>query len=136
MHRSAVRAKAETPKPKIERTKGDLVPPDYVLRLMEHVGPTAAAKMIGTSPGTLHKARSANIVTRPFEMAARGIWHEEGYEALAPPAEDRTADLGAAVLAPTGEGIVTFLVAVPGDKSTVMREAIKAMGGRIYVSQD
>lgn len=136
MRQATIKAKAQrAPKP---RVKGDVVPPNYVLKLMEHIGPTAAAAAIGTTPGTLHKGRNAGAVTRSLEVAARGIWSEMGLgETEPPPApEPRTQHLGEAVLSPASDSIVTFLVAVPADKAEVMRMSIKAMGGTIYVQQD
>lgn len=134
--RAASKAKAGAAQAPKERVKGTLVKPEFTVKLMEHLGPTAAAKAIGTTPGTLHKARNADTISQPLEVAARGIWYEMGIGGEPARAPARTSDLGEAVLAPTSEGIVTFLVAVPRDKAEMMQGAIKGMGGTIYVRQD
>lgn len=133
--RAAAKTQAAAPKRK-ERVKGDIVKPDYLLRLMEHMGPTAAAKEIGTTPGTLHKARNAHAVSRPLEVAARGIWFEKGYAEMdraraEPPA--RTTDLGEAVHAPTSEGVSLLLVQVPKGREAIVQKTVEAIGGSVAV---
>jgi len=124
-----------TPKVK-ERVKGALVKPEFTLKLMGHAGPTAAAKMIGTSPGTLHKARNAGMISQPLEVAARGIWREQGYsdmEAAQREPPPRTADLNEAVHSPTAEGTVLMLVQVPRGRETIIQKTVEAVGGTVTV---
>lgn len=138
MARATTKARATAPPKRKERVKGDIVTPDYVLRLMQHIGPTAASQKIGTTPGTLHKARNANAVSRPIEVAARGVWHEEGYaemerarsEAAAAP---RTQNLGEAVQAPTSEGITLMLVQVPKQNAAMLMRTANMLGATVVV---
>lgn len=51
------------------------VTPDYVLRLMDLVGPTEAARLLGTAPGVLYKMRRAHAALKWIEDAARDIWN-------------------------------------------------------------
>lgn len=120
-------------KPRKERVKGDVITPDYMLRLMEHVGPTAAAKAIGTTPGTLHKARNAHAVSRPLEVAAKGIWLESYADVVTAPPAPRTADLGAAVHGPTSEGTVLMLVQVPTARAAMLLKTAEMLGATVVV---
>lgn len=137
MRQPAVKAKAAARQAK-ERVKGDLATPDYMLRLMEHVGPTAAAKAIGTTPGTLHKARNANTVSRNIEVAARGIWHEQGYaaaEEVATAPQSRTSDLRTAVASPASDDVALLLIQVPRERSPMLLRAAEALGA-VVISHD
>lgn len=137
MRATAIKAKgAPATKAQKERVKGTLVAPEYTLKLMEHVGPTAAAKMIGTTPGTLHKARNANTISQPLEVAARGVWREQGYadmEAAQAAPVPRTSNLGEAVHAPTAEGTVLMLVQVPRGREALIQKTVEAIGGTVAV---
>lgn len=116
-----------------ERVKGDVIAPDYLLRLMEHVGPTAAAKEIGSTPGTLHKARNAHSVSRPLEVAAKGIWLEHYADVATAPPAPRTADLGSAVHAPTSEGVTLMLVQVPTSRAAMLLKTAEMLGATVVV---
>lgn len=135
--RSPVTTRARTAKPRKARVKGDVVKPDYTLRLMELMGPSAAADAIGVSPGTLHKGRNADAISKHFEVAARGIWMEKGYsatEAPAPAAQPpRTADLGSAVAAPTAEGLTLMLVQVPNKSAAMLLRTAEMLGATVVV---
>jgi hypothetical protein len=138
MRATAVKAKgAAAAKPLKERVKGTLVPPEFTVKLMEHVGPTAAAKAIGTTPGTLHKARNAGMISMPLEVAAKGIWREQGYAdmeaAQSAPAAPRTSNLGEAVHAPTADGTVLMLVQVPRGREALVQKTVEAIGGTVAV---
>lgn len=135
---ATIRRQRGTPAAKAtrERVKGSLVSPEFTLKLMEHVGPTAAAKHIGTTPGTLHKARNAGMISQPLEVAARGVWREHGYgdmEAARAEPAPRTSDLGEAVHAPTSEGTVLMLVQVPRGREAIIQKTAEAIGGVVSV---
>lgn len=136
MRKIATKSRQATHQPKA-RIKGAIVTPDFALRLMEHIGPTAAAKEIGTTPGTLHKARNARAITQSLEVAARGVWLEHGYGAMeqaqAEPPAPRTQDLGSAVHAPTSNHVVVMLVEVPQGREEIIKKTVAAIGGTIYV---
>lgn len=128
---AATRTKAT---PKKIRVKGDTVEPMYALHLMERIGPTAAAKAIGVTPGTLHKARNNKAISRAFEVAAKGIWIADGYgEAVPLPAIPRTPDLGAAVAAPTAEGTLLMLVQVPRERASMLLKTAEMLGATVVV---
>lgn len=133
--RAAGRKRGTAPVPK-ERVKGALVQPEFTLKLMEHIGPTAAAKQIGTTPGTLHKARNAGMISQPLEVAARGIWREQGYsdmEAARAEPVARTANLSEAVHSPISEATVLMLIQVPRGREGIIQKTAEAVGGTVTV---
>jgi len=121
------------------RQKGDFVEPDYLLKLMDHLGPTAAADELGIAASTLHRARKLNQVSRVFEVAARGIWQEE-YAAEAPEpvtiklvqSGPRTTNLDEAVPHPTNDNVTLFLVQVPKGREAILEKAVAALGGTFF----
>lgn len=118
------------------RVKGALVKPEFTLKLMEHIGPTAAAKEIGTTPGTLHKARNANMISQPLEVAARGVWREQGYgdmETAQAAPQERTSNLSDAVQTPLSDGVVLMLVQVPRGREAIIQKTAEALGGSVAV---
>lgn len=135
MRRATVRAKAPTTTAPKKRVKGTVVAPEYILRLMEEVGPTKAAALIGTLPGTLHKARKANAVTKSFEVAARGVWHEQGFAAAGEtaPAGPRTTDLTSAAPTPdpASDGVALLLIQVPRERAPMLQRAAEHLGALI-----
>lgn len=139
MRRPAVKAKATARQPKV-RVKGDVSPLDYTLRLMETIGPTATAKAIGTTPGTLHKARNAGAITTSLEVASRGVWNEQGFAAAeraveSPPPFARTTDLGAASPSPTSETVSLLLIQVPRERAAMLQRAAESLGAAV-ISHD
>lgn len=107
-----------------------------MVRLMDRVGPSAAAREIGTTPGTLHKARNANLVSQPFEVAARGICMANGYEAAdLQPAASKVRDLASVVPSPTSEAISLMLIQVPRERAAMLQRAAEALGA-IVISHD
>lgn len=140
MRQPTVKARASAAKPPRARSKGLLAPPDYAIKLMEHMGPTDAAKALGTTPGTLHKARNAGVISKVFEVAARGIWHENGYEAAetvvatAAPLS-RTTDLSAAAPTHTSEAVALLLIQVPRERTSMLTRAAEALGAQV-ISHD
>lgn len=137
MARQPAKKRQAPPAKRNERTKGDIVTPDYTFRLMEHLGPTEAARKIGVTPGTLFKARQVNVISRPFEVAARGVWHEEGYAEMersrAASAGPRTTNLGEAVTAPISEGITLMLVQVPKQNAAMLMKTADMLGATVVV---
>lgn len=129
------------PPPKREprpRAKGNVVEPNYLINLMDAVGPKAAARMIGTTESTVFKARSANAVTASIEIAARGVWRETfapeeleipRYTVLVP----RTMDLNDAVQTPTSDKVSLLLVQVPKGREAFVERTVVAVGGAIIV---
>ena len=55
------------------RNKGEVVPAEDTLRLMTVVGPSRAARSLGVSTTTLHKARNTHEVSKVIEVAAAGV---------------------------------------------------------------
>lgn len=62
------------------RVKGEITTPRALLTLMDNIGPTKAAKEIGTSTTTLYKAKKSMKVSRAFEIAAAGVLAEHKQE--------------------------------------------------------
>jgi hypothetical protein len=136
MRQVTTKKKAAAPAPK-ERVKGAVVTPDYLLRLMDYEGPTAAAKSIGTTPSTLHKARNMNLVTRSLEVAAQGVWHMKGYaeieQAQTAPPEPRTPHLDDALVKPTAEGVTLMLVQVPDRNAAMLLKTAEMLSASVVV---
>lgn len=137
MRQPTASARAKPAPRRKERTKGELVVPDFMLRLMEHIGPSAASKLIGVTPGTLHKARNAGAVSKHIEVASRGIWMEQGYGDVAvahsesaPPA---TRTLAEAVHAPTSESTALMLVQVPKGSAPMLLKTAEMLGATVVV---
>jgi hypothetical protein len=63
---------------KKKRVKGETANPVNVLHLMEKIGVTKAAKEVGTSTTTLHKARQNGIVSKTVEVAAGAVLEHLG----------------------------------------------------------
>jgi hypothetical protein len=134
MRQPAVKAKPAAARVPKERTKGTLVKPDYVLKLMDKsaLGPAELARLIGISPGTLFKAREAGLISMPFEVAAKGIWFEKGFDAVdnTQPAR-RTTDLSQAVPSPTSDAVSLLLIQVPRDRAPMLQRAAEMMGALV-----
>ena len=87
------KARAARPAPRRDlgpqRTKGETVPPVNTLKLMEHLGPTEAARRLGTSTTTLHKVKKHGLASKVIEVASEGELRKivEGVQpaAAAPP---------------------------------------------------
>lgn len=127
---------ARAAKPRKARTKGALVKPDYFLRLKDFIGPSAAARAMGISAGTIHKGVKAGMVSKSHEVAAQGIWVTEGYGDIAPPPQPeipRTANLGDAVAAPTSEGVILMLVQVPKGNASMLLKTAEMLGATVVV---
>lgn len=59
--------------PNSQRNKGEVVPAEDTLRLMTTVGPSRAARYLGVSTTTLHKARNSQEVSKVIEVASAGV---------------------------------------------------------------
>lgn len=134
MRRPSVKAKpATTPK---ERTKGEVVTPVYVLKLIDKEGVTGTARLLGTTPGTLHKARRSNSVSKWFEVASEGVYRKLGYDAVDAAGGQpmsRTTDMGEAVHGPTSDSVVLLLVQVPRGREAIVAKTVEAIGGTVQV---
>lgn len=53
------------------RQKGEVVSAEHVKELLRKIGTTAAAKKLGVSTTTLHKARNSGLVSKVIEVAAK-----------------------------------------------------------------
>jgi len=139
-----------------ERVRGETVEPDYVLRLMSHVGPKVAAELIGVTTGTLHKGRVGNAVSPAVENAARGAWIERGFVEGEPPEEarrkagtttvartspisrpipaasaPRTTNMHQVVASPRNEGTVLYLIQVEKERAAILERTAEALGATI-----
>lgn len=99
----------------------NVVPPVNVGKLMDAVGPTRAAALVGVSTTLLHKAKKENEINQVVETAASYV-----LEHLSAPAGQLTT--------PQTRGVreeAVFLIAVPADKVGVMERMAAAMGGEL-----
>jgi len=101
----------------VERKKGEAVKPLATMKLYDAVGPTKAAKLIGTSTTTLYKARSNNHVSKVIELAAESKLKELDME----PALHTN---GAA------QESVLMLLEAPSDKARIIERLCKALGAK------
>lgn len=106
------------------RTKGETCDPVKTLQLVATLGVTKAAKELGVSTTTLHKARRGLTVSKVVEMAATGLLvkHAPKRPANAQPAA--VAEM--ASFAPTPEAEqrhrdALFVIAVDAEKAPLVR---------------
>jgi hypothetical protein len=115
---------------KKQRIKGETAQPVNVLKLIDKVGVTKAAKDIGTSTTTLHKARENGLVSKPIEVAAGAILGHLGDVATSPaprqiaPVErvHVTQPVAATRQGDAGEPTVVVLIEIPVSKEPVLRQ--------------
>jgi len=99
-----------------DRQKGEAVSPTNTMRLIKSLGVTAAARKLGVSTTTLHKARRTSLVSRVVEVAAEGVIHSG--ESLPAPKQE----------AANGESRVMFLLDVPKTKAEIVERMAQALG--------
>lgn len=109
-----------------QRVKGEITTPNAVLALMDKIGPTKAAKEIGTSTTTLYKARKSSKVSRVFEVAAQGILAHNG----AAPKAEAPKKRGRPVTAKhAGNGKTELmLLEVPAGRAEFVRRVAEKVG--------
>lgn len=107
-----------------QRVKGEITTPNAVLALMEKIGPTKAAKEIGTSTTTLYKARKSSKVSRVFEVAAQGILAHNG----AAPKVDTPKKRGRPVAAKHEGQTELMLLEVPVGRAELVRRVAEKVG--------
>lgn len=91
--------------------KGETAKPQHTLELMTALGPTRAAKLLGTSTTTLYKAQRSGVVSKVIEVAAEAKMHE-----LSGP------EIG------QQSGKKLFLASVDQDKSEIAEKMLRALG--------
>lgn len=131
---------------KKQRVKGETATPVNVLGLMEKIGVTKAAKEIGTSTTTLHKARQNGIVSKTVEVAARAVMEHLGDAStiaaarpVAPhPTITQPITPKAQRAAPTdGEPTTVVLLEIPASREALLRRVAEQMfGATQIVSRD
>lgn len=108
-----------------ERVKGEVVRPTATLKVIEQMGVTRAARAIGTSTTTLHKARkSGAVVSRVIEVAAQSLLREAPAE-LTNSKPVKLEKLHAVPREP-----VLMLLEVPSDKARIVERLCKALGAK------
>lgn len=101
--------------------KGETATPDATLKLIEALGITRAARLIGTSTTTLHKARKQGIVSKVVEVAATAKLNELSM----PLSKD---------LATSSAPRKLYLAEVDQDKSEMAEKLLKALGAEFIVA--
>lgn len=120
---------------KKQRIKGETATPTNVLNLMDKIGVTKAAKEIGTSTTTLHKARQNGIVSKTVEVAAKAVLEHLGDAATLPapraitPADrvHTTGPVSATRAGDGGEPTVIVLLEIPQSKEPMLRKIGETM---------
>lgn len=97
----------------------NIVPPINVVKVMDAVGPTRAAALIGVSTTLLHKAKKDNEINHVVETAASFVL--EHLSTPLPPVQARVTH-GADAL---------FLLAVPAEKVPTAQRMAAALGGEL-----
>lgn len=111
------------------RIKGETALPVHTLALLGKVGVTRAAKEIGTSTTTLHKARKTNVVSKVVEVAAGNVLEHLG-DVATHIAEHRTLPK----VKPTGRPDAMFLLSVSADKAPLVEQFAKALRAEIIAA--
>lgn len=107
-----------------ERVKGEVVRPTATLKVIEQMGVTRAARAIGTSTTTLHKARkSGAVVSRVIEVAAQSLLREA-------PTEPNSKPVKLEKLHVVPSEPVLMLLEVPSDKARIVERLCKALGAK------
>lgn len=102
----------------------NVVPPVNVVKLMDAVGPTRAAALVGVSTTLLHKAKKENEINQVVETASSYV-----LEHLHSPAGQLTTPHTAGVREET-----VFLIAVPADKVRVIERMAAALGADLVAA--
>lgn len=129
--------KASVPK----QRRGEAVEPVMTLRLMEVAGPGKAAKLMGTTTTTLHRAKNRNEISPYFEVAAKGALRDfveavEGKAAPDKPVETyRQPGMAAPRIADVPkqehDGHTAFILEVTPDRAELVREFAKMVKGKL-----
>jgi hypothetical protein len=113
------------------RIRGETTTPRYTADLVIRDGVTKAAKALGVSTTTLHKARATNEVSKVVEVAAAGIlkW------AKPPAAEERSFSPAARVqevpnLNPSLETDL-YLIEVPREQAPLVERFAQAIHAHV-----
>jgi len=123
-----------------KQRRGEAVEPVMTLRLMEVAGPGKAAKLMGTTTTTLHRARNKNEISPVFEIAAKGALREyvEGVESKASTGVVETYRQPgmAAARVPDAprqvhDGHTAFILEVSPDRAEMVREFAKMVKAKI-----
>lgn len=109
------------------RIKGETALPVQTLALLGKIGVTRAAKEIGTSTTTLHKARKNNVVSKVVEIAAGNVLEHLG-DVTAPAIRIATAR----AQRPRQEAL--FLISVSPDKAPVVEAFAKALHAELVAA--
>lgn len=107
------------------RVKGETASPAAAMALVDKIGVTRAAKEIGTSTTTLHKARKAGVISKVVEVAASHALEHLGDVQTAPIAVSRPTN-GGRKPEPT-----LLLIEVAADKAPAIRRVAEALGAEI-----
>lgn len=100
--------------------RGEFIPPVATMKLYKELGPTAAAKALGTSTTRLYNARRKGEVSATLERAAEGILQNQP-----------SASNGAAKLHTVKEAEpVLMLLEAPPDKARIIERLCLALGAK------
>lgn len=131
---------ADTPRTKVRRKKGVTVEPIQMLRLMEAVGPSQAARDLGVSTTLLHNAKRDGYVSKSVEIAAAAVLRDvvgelselsQHIPVTGPqPPQSVTAQPIGEQRHETAESSM-FLIEVPADKAAVVRKVVEMAHGKL-----
>lgn len=116
------------------RQKGETVKPNATTKLVERDGVTKAAKALGVSTTTLHKARNQHVVSKVVEVAAAGILKynvaaEDDTRSFSPPdrpvAIERVPNLNPSL------DTTLYLLEVPSDKVPIVERFAEAIHAHV-----
>lgn len=102
--------------------------PSNVLELMESVGPTRAAKLLGVSTTTLYSARTRGYVSKVIEIAAEGALRQPVKRIVGTSHEPKPA------AEPKPEATVVCLIEVGKSKLHVIENVAKMIGAPLLTN--
>jgi len=105
-----------------ERTKGETEKPVKLLQLIATMGITRAARQLGISTTTIHKARRHNVVSRVIEIAAANVLRD-----LAGKADGDTPKPAVK----SDDATISYLMIVARSKAGVVEQFAKAINATL-----
>lgn len=110
------------------RSRGETIEPKATAELVMRDGVTRAARALGVSTTTLHKARNANEVSKVVEVAAAGLL---GYNAAEPRSFSPRAIARQVPNLNPQLDTTLYLIEVPADRAEIVEQFAEKLGAHV-----
>lgn len=117
--------------PATKQRRGEAVEPAMTLRLMEAVGVSRAARMMGTTTTTLHRARNLNAISKVYEVAAAGELRTLGSPDGATETYRAPGMAAHKPTAATPRDTAIFIMEVPSDRVPMAEQFASMVGAKL-----